>query len=130
MRPQLQGSEFPKAVEVPPIEATSVGPLQPGAKCPGGNAQIGAPQVAPRSIPNEIGFGRVGPAANEIGFGRVGPHKGSLPAWLKERFEAGQTFDKANRARYPYNEVEVTVKGETYRVDSLIPARVKSFPVV
>jgi hypothetical protein len=38
---------------------------------------------------------------------------------LKERFDAGENFNKENRGRYLHNEVEVTVKGEKYRVDSL-----------
>ncbi len=53
----------------------------------------------------------------------VPPSKGSLPPWLKERFEAGEAFNKANRGRYPHNEVEVTVKGEKFRVDSLDPTK-------
>ena len=33
--------------------------------------------------------------------------KNQLPDWLKERFDAGNKFNKENRSRYPYNEVEV-----------------------
>jgi hypothetical protein len=54
------------------------------------------------------------------------PGKGSLPDWLKARFEAGEAFNKANRGRYQYNEVEVIVKGQKYRVDSLNPGEIVS----
>ncbi|WDD96754.1 RHS repeat-associated core domain-containing protein [Thalassomonas actiniarum] len=44
---------------------------------------------------------------------------GGMPDFLKERFEAGNEFNRANRGRYPYNEVEVIdSKGKKFRVDS------------
>jgi hypothetical protein len=49
--------------------------------------------------------------------------RSSLPNWLKERFEAGQNFDRVNRTRYPYNEVEVVVDGGTFKVDSYAPGK-------
>lgn len=45
-----------------------------------------------------------------------------LPNWLKARFEAGNEFNRVNRARYPYNEVEVVdAAGRKFRVDSYDP---------
>ncbi|UYY91932.1 hypothetical protein OIU11_15720 [Bacillus cereus] len=47
--------------------------------------------------------------------------KKSVPDWLKERWEAGNNFNKENRPRYPYNEVELEAKevgGKKYVVDS------------
>ena len=55
--------------------------------------------------------------------GKVGGVKSSgksssgLPEWLKLRFEAGNNFNKENRKRYTYNEVEVHGK-KKYVVDS------------
>lgn len=40
-----------------------------------------------------------------------------LPDWLKERFDAGNNFNKENRKNYKYNEVEVYGK-KKYVVDS------------
>ena len=51
----------------------------------------------------------------------VTPKKKSVPDWLKERWEAGNNFNKENRPRYPYNEVELEAKevgGKKYVVDS------------
>jgi hypothetical protein len=59
----------------------------------------------------------------EKGPGDKGHGSDSLPDWLKERFNKGKDFDRANRSRYPYNEVEVRVGEQTYRVDSLDPAK-------
>ncbi|GMR66795.1 MULTISPECIES: WXG100 family type VII secretion target [Bacillus] len=55
------------------------------------------------------------------GTGEATPKKKSVPDWLKERWEAGNNFNKENRPRYPYNEVELEVKevgGKKYVVDS------------
>ncbi|SCC51327.1 MULTISPECIES: hypothetical protein [Priestia] len=54
----------------------------------------------------------------------VTPKKKSVPDWLKERWEAGNNFNKENRPRYPYNEVELEAKevgGKKYVVDSYAP---------
>ena len=50
-----------------------------------------------------------------------GKTSSGLPDWLKERFEAGNNFNKENRPRYPHNEVEVYGK-KKYVVDSYVPA--------
>jgi hypothetical protein len=51
-------------------------------------------------------------------------NKKSLPDWLKERFNKGNEFNKQNRPRYTYNEVEVTVDGKkTFVADSYIPGK-------
>ena len=58
------------------------------------------------------------------GTGDVTPKKKSVPDWLKERWEAGNNFNKENRPRYPYNEVELEakeVRGKKYVVDSYAP---------
>ncbi|WP_234969339.1 hypothetical protein [Bacillus massilinigeriensis] len=50
--------------------------------------------------------------------------KKSVPDWFKERWEAGNNFNKENRPRYPYNEVELEAKevgGKKYVVDSYAP---------
>ncbi|MBR1722407.1 MAG: hypothetical protein IJ727_08010 [Treponema sp.] len=47
--------------------------------------------------------------------------KRKLPEWLKKRFEAGNNFNKENRPRYTYNEVEVIIGNNKYVVDSYIP---------
>ncbi|WP_025151115.1 T7SS effector LXG polymorphic toxin [Bacillus sp. H1a] len=55
------------------------------------------------------------------GTGEAKPKKKSVPDWLKERWEAGNNFNKENRPRYPYNEVELEAKevgGKKYVVDS------------
>ena len=45
-----------------------------------------------------------------------------MPSWLKERFEAGQDFNRVNRPRYPFNEVEVDVgASKKFVVDSYDP---------
>jgi len=42
-----------------------------------------------------------------------------LPDWLREKFAAGNEFNRVNRGRYPYNEVEVIdASGNKFRVDS------------
>ncbi|MGG0453552.1 T7SS effector LXG polymorphic toxin [Priestia megaterium] len=54
----------------------------------------------------------------------VTPKKKSLPDWLKDRWQAGNNFNKENRPRYPYNEVELEAKevgGKKYVVDSYAP---------
>jgi predicted ribonuclease toxin of YeeF-YezG toxin-antitoxin module len=54
----------------------------------------------------------------------VTPKKKTVPDWLKERWEAGNNFNKENRPRYPYNEVELEAKevgGKKYVVDSYAP---------
>ena len=43
-----------------------------------------------------------------------------LPEWLKELLSAGNNFNKENRPRYPYNEVQVYGK-KKYVVDSYVP---------
>src|SRR5690625_4146565 len=58
------------------------------------------------------------------GTGEVTPKKKPVPDWLKERWEAGNNFNKENRPRYPYNEVELAAKevgGKKYVVDSYAP---------
>ncbi|WP_238552961.1 hypothetical protein [Paenibacillus alvei] len=58
------------------------------------------------------------------GTGEVPPKKNSLPDWLKDRWEAGNNFNKENRPRYPYNEVELEAKeagGKKFVVDSYVP---------
>ncbi|MGG4511722.1 hypothetical protein ABEP00_18240 [Heyndrickxia sporothermodurans] len=58
------------------------------------------------------------------GTGEATPKKKSVPDWLKERWEAGNNFNKENRPRYPYNEVELEAKevgGKKYVVDSYAP---------
>ena len=57
---------------------------------------------------------------NESG-NKSGKTSNGLPDWLKARFEAGHSFNKENRPRYPYNEVEVYGDGKNYVVDSYIP---------
>ena len=57
---------------------------------------------------------------NESG-NKSGKTSNGLPDWLKARFEAGNSFNKENRPRYPYNEVEVYGDGKNYVVDSYIP---------
>lgn len=57
---------------------------------------------------------------NESG-NKSGKTSNGLPDWLKARFEAGNSFNKENRLRYPYNEVEVYGDGKNYVVDSYIP---------
>ncbi|PEP21956.1 type VII secretion protein [Bacillus wiedmannii] len=55
------------------------------------------------------------------GTGEATTKKKSVPDWLKERWEAGNNFNKENRPRYPYNEVELEAKevgGKKYVVDS------------
>ncbi|HEY2495007.1 MAG TPA: hypothetical protein VGI33_19120 [Paenibacillus sp.] len=57
------------------------------------------------------------------GMGEVPPKKNSLPDWLKDRWEAGNNFNKENRPRYPYNEVELEAKevgGKKFVVDSYV----------
>jgi hypothetical protein len=61
-----------------------------------------------------------GPAKD--GLNVSGDKSTGLPAWLKERFEAGNEFNRANRSRYLYNEVEVVdSSGNKFRVDSYDP---------
>ncbi|WP_347942361.1 T7SS effector LXG polymorphic toxin [Peribacillus simplex] len=58
------------------------------------------------------------------GTDEVTPKKKTVPGWLKERWEAGNNFNKENRPRYPYNEVELEAKevgGKKYVVDSYAP---------
>ena len=61
-------------------------------------------------------------AARKIGLDVSGAKIKStgLPDWLRKRFEAGNNFNKENRPRYPYNEVEVYGK-KKYVVDSYVP---------
>ncbi|MCC2506895.1 hypothetical protein LKM17_22605 [Bacillus cereus] len=50
--------------------------------------------------------------------------KKSIPDFVKKQWEAGNRFNKENRPRYPYNEVELEAKeinGKKYVVDSYIP---------
>ena len=47
-----------------------------------------------------------------------------MPDWLKKLFKAGDDFNKENRGRYPYNEVEVVdEQGAKFRVDSYDPQK-------
>jgi hypothetical protein len=62
---------------------------------------------------------RKGAASNGTGTKSTSVAKGIIPDWLKKRFKAGQDFNKKNRHRYTHNEVEVSVDGRKYRVDSL-----------
>ncbi|MBN6889555.1 WXG superfamily protein probably secreted by type VII secretion system/putative toxin of predicted polymorphic toxin system [Cytobacillus horneckiae] len=58
------------------------------------------------------------------GAGEATTKKNTVPNWLKERWEAGNNFNKENRPRYPYNEVELEAKevgGKRYVVDSYAP---------
>lgn len=58
--------------------------------------------------------------------GDVTPKKKSVPDFLKERWEAGNNFNKENRPRHPYNEVELEAKevgGKKYVVDSYAPTK-------
>jgi hypothetical protein len=49
----------------------------------------------------------------------LAPKKGSLPEFLKKRFAEGENFNKENRPRYTFKEVEVYGEGgKIYRVDS------------
>ena len=48
-------------------------------------------------------------------------NKGKLPDWLQELFDKGNQFNKENRSRYPYNEVEVKGSKKNYVVDSYLP---------
>ena len=43
------------------------------------------------------------------------------PEWLREKWEEGNNFNKENRPRYQYNEVEVQGTNKNYRVDSYNP---------
>lgn len=58
------------------------------------------------------------------GTGEATPKKKTVPDFVKERWEAGNKFNKENRPRYPYNEVELEAKevgGKKYVVDSYVP---------
>ncbi|MGN7765522.1 hypothetical protein, partial [Paenibacillus sp. 22594] len=58
------------------------------------------------------------------GTGETAPAKKTIPDWIKERWEAGNNFNKENRPHYPYNEVELEAKeagGKKYVVDSYVP---------
>jgi hypothetical protein len=50
---------------------------------------------------------------------RSSGRKRDLPAFVLQRFRDGQQFNLDNRHRYPHHEVEVSVEGRKYRVDSL-----------
>ena len=65
------------------------------------------------------GFG----GAGVHGTGEILPESNSLPKWLKERFNAGNKFNKDNRPRYPHNEVEVEGLNKNPVVDSYIPGK-------
>ncbi|MDZ4629444.1 T7SS effector LXG polymorphic toxin [Bacillus cereus] len=59
------------------------------------------------------------------GTGETLSKKKSIPDFVKKQWEAGNRFNKENRPRYPYNEVELEAKeinGKKYVVDSYIPA--------
>ena len=73
-----------------------------------------------------VGLSKASPYLNVAnkGTGDVTPKKKSVPDWLKERWEAGNNFNKESRPRYPYNEVELEaqeVGGKKYVVDSYAP---------
>lgn len=58
------------------------------------------------------------------GTGETLSKKKSIPDFVKKQWEAGNRFNKENRPRYPYNEVELEAKeinGKKYVVDSYIP---------
>lgn len=70
-----------------------------------------------------VGKGDKGGGGTE-GTGEVPTKKNPLPDWLKDRWEAGNNFNKENRPRYPYNEVELEAKevgGKKFVVDSYVP---------
>ncbi len=49
-----------------------------------------------------------------------------IPEYVKKHWEAGNNFNKENRPRYPYNEIELEPKeinGKKYVVDSYIPGK-------
>jgi len=54
---------------------------------------------------------------------RLSSAENSIPDWLQKRFKEGNDFNEANRLRYPHNEVEVTVDGKKFRVDSYNPGK-------
>jgi len=50
--------------------------------------------------------------------------KGGMPDWLRERFAAGEDFNRRQRAKYPFNEVYVEAPcegGACLRLDSYNP---------
>ena len=49
--------------------------------------------------------------------------KSGLPEWLKELFDKGNRFNKENRKKYPYNEVELKGDKKNFVVDSYIPGK-------
>ena len=63
------------------------------------------------------------------GGGKTGeskPKKNSIPDFVKKQWEAGNNFNKENRPRYPYNEIELEAiegNGKKYVVDSYIPGK-------
>jgi hypothetical protein len=58
--------------------------------------------------------------------GKTEPKKKSIPDFVKKQWEAGNKFNKENRPRYPYNEVELeskVINGKKYVVDSYVPGK-------
>ncbi|MEW4225848.1 LXG domain-containing protein [Rossellomorea marisflavi] len=58
------------------------------------------------------------------GTDKTSSKKKSIPDFVKKQWEAGNRFNKENRPRYPYNEVELEAKGingKKYVVDSYVP---------
>ncbi|EMY4798386.1 T7SS effector LXG polymorphic toxin [Bacillus pacificus] len=58
------------------------------------------------------------------GTGETLSKKKSIPDFVKKQWEAGNRFNKENRPRYTYNEIELEAKeinGKKYVVDSYIP---------
>ena len=88
-----------------------------------------SPQEAYQKMRKELGLdSKSGYKDSGVGNGKdpwrsyeSGKTSNGLPDWLKARFEAGNSFNKENRPRYPYNEVEVYGDGKNYVVDSYIP---------
>uniref|UniRef100_UPI00035C90BF hypothetical protein n=1 Tax=Paenibacillus ginsengihumi TaxID=431596 RepID=UPI00035C90BF len=66
------------------------------------------------------------PKQDTEGTGEIPPKKKSLPDFVKKQWEEGNKFNKENRPRYPYNEVELEAKeanGKKYVVDSYVPGK-------
>ncbi|WIL45472.1 hypothetical protein QP042_18825 [Bacillus bombysepticus] len=104
-------------VKIPYVESSTVGEVAGKFSKASTAAKDDAYQLAKGS--GGSGVSKEGSVAK--GTGEATPKKKSVPDWLKERWEAGNNFNKENRPRYPYNEVELEAKevgGKKYVVDS------------
>ncbi|EJP91182.1 hypothetical protein IC1_01737 [Bacillus cereus VD022] len=104
-------------MKLPYIESSTVGEVAGKFSKASTAAKDDAYQLAKGS--GGSGVSKEGSVAK--GTGEATPKKKSVPDWLKERWEAGNNFNKENRPRYPYNEVELEAKevgGKKYVVDS------------